>query len=216
MTTSASKQIRLRGPRRRNPALTIGVALVVSAIAAAVLFWSLNASTKTYWAARVDLPAGATVTSDLLTSIDANLGSASSQYLVGGQNPEGKILTEPLAAGQLLPKAALTTESESKWVNLVLQPSVPFSSELKSGSNVDIYVAARTVDASFDAPELLVRGAQVYRIQKSGDVFKAQIPQVELRVPVLQVPAVLAAQAGQASIAVIPGSALASANQGGQ
>jgi Flp pilus assembly protein CpaB len=205
MTSSlhSSKKVRLTSKRRRNPALSIGIALSVAAVLAAAFFAVLSATTHTYLVARVDLPAGATLTQDLLDETSVNLGQASSAYVSSSELAVGKILTRAVKANEFISKSVLSDTPDVEFVNLMVQPAVALSSEIGSGTTVDIYAAAKTLDAKYEAPQILVEGAEVFRITKNAEVFKNQIPLVEVRVSVLQVPAVLAAQAAQSQLAVI-------------
>jgi len=131
----------------RDPRLVIGVVIVaVSVLAGAQLFSSADESVSV-WAARVDLSSGSPVHAEDLARRDVRFSSAvaADRYvLADAAMPVDATMRRTVGAGELLPRAALTSAGNADPGPVTEVPlSVPADAvpeSVEAGSVVDIWV----------------------------------------------------------------------------
>jgi hypothetical protein len=140
-------------PRWTDTRLLLGVLLVLGSVVVGTRVVASAQQTRAVWAVSRDLPAGVTLRDDDVMVAQVRLDDASARYLGAGSPVIGRSLTRPVAAGELLPRAALDAVATGSVGHLLSVPvqSAHFPSGLGRGDVVDVYVTAR--DASATAPE---------------------------------------------------------------
>ena len=200
-------RVQLRSFRGGRTSLILGSTLVVTAVAGVSFSLLGSGGGARYWVARLDLPAGAVLSEDLVELRNANLEQSAKVYLPADAALNGMVLTVPVSAGALLPTASVAEAQSGDaidgLVSVVLQPTSALSSRLRSGSVVDIWSSAKEINGRYGLPTKLVEAAQVFRISKETAAFKDVAPQVELRVAKLSLPGLLAATADEATITLV-------------
>jgi len=198
-------RIQLRAKRTGSgKTVLVGILLAAAGIAAGWYFLFGGQGTHRYWVAKLDLPAGAALSSDVLTAKSYELGDSGSSYLESTDSVQDFVLTEPLAKGQLVGASQVSESATKDMVSVVLQPSTMLASRVRAGSVVKVWTTPKDASGQFELPELLIEVAQVFSVVKPDGVFKAAVPQVELMVPEQSVPALLAAIAAEDAITLIP------------
>jgi hypothetical protein len=132
-------------PRWADLRLILGVVLVLGCVVVGSRVVAGAERLAPVWAADRDLVAGTRLQPGDLRRVDVRLGAASARYLaVGGSDPAGAVLGRALAAGELLPVAALAPGGAGDPVVLVTLPveSSHLPPGLARGDAVDVYVTA--------------------------------------------------------------------------
>lgn len=139
-------------PGWRDPRLWIGVALVTGSVVAGARILADADDMTQVWSASTDLVAGQTVGADDLEATRVRFGDDldRERYLaVGDELPAALTLTRPLAAGELVPAAALGEAADEDAVAVsiaVAAEHVP--PDVVRGSRVDVWVIGdRTLGA---------------------------------------------------------------------
>lgn len=200
---TATNTLRLRSRSKRTPLWAAGFALVIAGVATIGFLYLGGAGGKQYWSAAVDLPAGAVLRPSDLVPVHASFSESDSAYLTDQTNLDGQLLTQPVQAGQLVPAAAVTGEQTASLANVVVQPSAAFSSRIRVGSLVEVWVASKALDGLAVEPQLLLDRAEVYRIGSNDSAIRSAAPAVELRFDKLAVSGVLQAIADESSILLV-------------
>ncbi|MCF6376750.1 SAF domain-containing protein [Nocardioides KLBMP 9356] len=171
----------------RDPRLWIGVVLVTGSVVAGARLLSTADDMTSVWAASSDLAAGQTITADDLRATRLRFDDASDQqrYLgVDEELPATLTLTRPLAAGELVPSAALGEQSDDDAVDVsvaVAAEHVPTG--LGRGSRVDVWVIGDDRGSRSEA-ELVLEDVLVVDAPVVSDSFAAAtVRQLVLAVP---------------------------------
>jgi hypothetical protein len=138
----------LRGPRPawRDPRLWVGIVLVAASVVVGARVLAAADDTVQVWAAASDLGAGERIDTDDLVAQRVRFaeGSALGGYFtVDDELPADLALTRSVAAGELLPRAAVGTPEQAGLVEvpIAVEPElVPPS--VGTGDLVDVYVVA--------------------------------------------------------------------------
>lgn len=131
-------------PGWRDPRLWIGVALVTGSVVAGARILAGADDMTQVWSASTDLVAGQTVDAEDLEATRVSFGDDldRERYLaVDDELPASLTLTRPLAAGELVPVAALgeATDEDAVAVSIaVAAEHVP--TDVVRGSRVDVWV----------------------------------------------------------------------------
>lgn len=199
----------LTGSRRRfvfDPRFLVGVALVVASVAG--VWWVVSAADKTVpvYAARATLPEGGTLRAGDLAVVRVRLGDAARLYERPTPQGVGKaVLARTVAAGELLPVAALRKGQDADTTTVVVPARAPLPRSVAVGERADLWSAQRLERDGFGPPAVLVPGAVVVAVSEStGLAADRSTVSVELRVPARAVAPVLAALAGGDSVSVLP------------
>lgn len=162
---------RLTRPRWLDARLLGGLVLVLVSVAAGAKIVGDAEDGEIVWAASRDLPAGSTLQAGDVEPTSIRLSGSGASYIdASGAPPDGYVLVRDVAAGELVPAAALSDGATGPERRLV---SVPVSlhhypSGLARGDRVDVYVVRpiQPGDSSAPAPDLVLTDAVV---AQSGD-----------------------------------------------
>ena len=155
----------LRGqrPAWRDPRLWIGIVLVAASVVVGARVLAAADDTVQVWSAARDLGAGQRVEADDLVAQRvrfADTDALDGYFTVDDELPADLELTRSVAAGELLPRAAVGTPDETGLVEVpvAVEPElVPPS--VAPGDVVDVYVVAPiSADADADRPRRCPRG----------------------------------------------------------
>ncbi len=141
-------QAALRGqrPAWRDPRLWIGIVLVAASVVAGARLLAAADDTVQVWTAASDLGAGQRVEADDLVAQRVRFADADAlagYFGVDDQLPADLELTRSVAAGELLPRAAVGTPDETGLVELpvAVEPEL-VPPTVGAGDVVDVYVVA--------------------------------------------------------------------------
>lgn len=195
---------RLRLPDART---MLGILLVCAAVAGVLAVLALGRSTTRVYRASADLLVGEPIDAASLELVDVELGATAGAYLADGSLPgDGVVATRPIAAGELVPVAALgAPDVDAATVLVPVSGSLPASAV--PGAAVELWASARSSagSAGREAPIVLVAEARVLRIEAADAVISGLgDTEVELRVPRGDVAAVLGAVGEDALLSIVP------------
>jgi hypothetical protein len=148
---------RLIRTRWRDGRLWLGVALIIVSMVVGSRLISHSDERVTVWRATHDLSVGSFPVD--LEPVAVSLGDADSDYVRAAQSPSG-VLVHPVAAGELLPVAALGVASSAP-MRVITLPIEPLHSPvgLLPGDRVDIWATAE--DSSLPGASRLVESSAV-------------------------------------------------------
>ncbi|MEI8409230.1 MULTISPECIES: SAF domain-containing protein [unclassified Kribbella] len=140
---------RNRRARWKDGRLVLGVLLVaVTALAGAKLLSAAD-DTTTIWAAKHDIPAGTTLTSDDLTTVRVRFTNSedAGRYVAADAELKGLVVTRPVDAGEFVPREAAVSEADNDRIELPLSvASGRLPSDTAAGDDVDIWVVPKDAD----------------------------------------------------------------------
>lgn len=145
--TAAPPAQRSRRPGWRNPRLLLGLLLVAGSVVVGARLMAAADDTVGVWAVARDLPAGATLGQGDLERRAIRFPDAptADSYLAAEDDlPAGTTLNRDLAAGELLPRAAVAEEAGPELVEVPISVAVDdLPATVRQGSVVDIWVAPK-------------------------------------------------------------------------
>jgi hypothetical protein len=153
----------------------MGVAIVAVCVLLGARLLAAADDTVRVWSAAERLAAGTTVTADVLVPQEVRFSSSSlaDRYLsADGALPTGTVLTRDVAAGELLPRAALGAATAEDVVEVPIAPAsdaVPV--DLRVGDVVDVWVAPG--GAGVDAAGSRAAGPRAERVLQQVGVVAA-------------------------------------------
>ncbi len=180
--------VRARRPSWRDPRLAVGLALVcVSVLVGARVLGSADDTVRVL-AAGGDLAAGQRVSRADLTEVRLRFAAEedADRYLGAAQElPKGAVLTRAVGAGELLPRAAVSTDREPLVeLPLAVDPArVPAS--LRAGSLVDVWVTGGDTGRDREAgpTDLLLAEVPVLSVSRAGGLGPGGMRQVVVGIP---------------------------------
>lgn len=180
---------RLRRPRWTDPRLLVGLVLVAVATVTGSRVVSAADDTEPVWAVSAPVRAGDPVRpADLVATPTqiGNDGAGASAYLPAGSAPPGGIYIRDLAAGELVPTAAVgeSTARRGVEVPLSVEPG-DAPSDLAPGDLVDVWAVPAEPAAALAAPPpaaQVLSGVEVVAVAGPAGGLGATGLQVLLRV----------------------------------
>ncbi len=145
-TTRPPRAVRSRAPGWRNPRLLLGLLLVAASVALGARLMAAADDTVGVWAVRRDLPAGATLRSADLERVQVRFpdSTRAEDYVGGTDRPTKQTLNRPVAAGELLPRAAVAEQTGPDLVEVPVSLAADdLPATVRQGSVVDVWVAPK-------------------------------------------------------------------------
>lgn len=192
---SSPAAVRLARARWTDPRLLVGVLLVAFSVLIGSRVVAAADDSRSVWALTHDVVAGTTVTRADVTIRQVRLDGALNPYLeASGAAPVGVVLRRDLAAGELLPAAAVSSadrEPEGLVTVPVGHDRLPLG--LAPGQRVDVYGAVAPTAVGKPAHQALtVGGARVEQVEDAAGRYSAGgQSRVVLAVPAAKVPILL-------------------------
>jgi len=135
---------RTRPPGWRNPRLVVGLLLVAGSVVLGARLLASADDTVGVWVLSRDLPAGALLEEGALESQRVRFPDAATADLylaTTDRPPRGATLDRPLAAGELLPRAAFAGDGGADLVEVPISVgSDDLPATVRQGSAVDVWV----------------------------------------------------------------------------
>lgn len=204
---------RLKAPSWLDGRLVVGVLLVLVSV---VVGAKIIASADRYdavWATSRALAPGTTLGKSDLVRVQVRFKDHGGIYLAAdGPSPAGRVISQPLAAGQLIPLAAVPASPPGA-MRLVTVPvdklHMPRDSDLH-GVQVDLYVTTKSNGDVAPAPRLVLSAVTIAATVTDSALGGTGGSGVVLAVPVAYVNAVVsAAQEGSVDLVRVPDGATA-------
>ncbi|MHB1064742.1 MAG: hypothetical protein ACYC1Z_09715 [Georgenia sp.] len=210
MSSEPPQLRRLRRPTWRDPRLGVGILLVAGSVALGA--WAVDdaAGTTAVYAARADLTPGDPVDVDALVVREVRLGAPEERYLLVADGvPEGAVAARTVGAGELVPRGALGVSDEVDVRPVVVPLGLTVPTDLGPGTVVDLWLTPPAVRAGAAEepvpPELLAADLVVAEVLEDSSIFAGGTGvSVELLVPRLALPDVLAALSSEGDLVVVP------------
>lgn len=221
VTGEAPQARRLRRPTWRDPRLGVGVLLVAASVALGT--WAVDdaAGTTAVYAARADLTPGDPVDADSLVVREVRLGAPEEHYLLVEDGlPAGAVAARTIGAGELVPRAALGVSDDVDVRPVVVPLGLTVPADLRPGTLVDLWLTppdarAGTTEVAVP-PTLLAADLVVAEVLEDSSIFDGGTGvSVELLVPRLTLPDVLAALSSEGDLVVVPTFGAAAPPSGG-
>ena len=137
----------------------LGVALVLASILLGAKLVSSARHTAPIVAARHDLAAGTVLSADDLTVVSARLPDAGDGiYATGPGDLVGRRLSHPVAAGELVPLAAVDSVGMHTTVTVPLEAAA--APDLRKGQRVELWVSVGSCPALVLLPDVAVQAVR--------------------------------------------------------
>ena len=187
-----------------NLRLVLGVVLILAAVLGVVSV-VLNANrTVTVYAAPTPLAAGTAVSINSLARVDVHVGTPTNLYLTPSNGDGEIVITRPIGAGEFIPMSALG-EPDAGIASVVVPLTGSIPASVGVGTDVAVWVARPgEKSGTYAASQVLVESAHVVRVVEDERMIGKGGVQLELRIPISQVSAVLDAIANGSQLQVVP------------
>jgi len=196
------------------------VGVVVVALSVALGSWAVSSASRTVavYAAGTPLTPGTAVGAAELRTVEVRLGAQTDRYLLVEDGlPDEAVVLRTVAAGELVPATALGAATDLAVRAVAVPVTSGLSERIVAGADVDLWhvpeaAAAPSPNAAQDVPdgpgavpEMLVGGVTVAQVDEGeGTLVVGGPTTVHLLVEVDDLPAVLAAVAGEGTLALVP------------
>jgi flagella basal body P-ring formation protein FlgA len=188
--------------------LVLGLALVAASVAAVTVLVGVADSRVAVYAAADALAPGDRVDADDLVERSVALDGSEDLYLLVASTPaDGFVVTQPVAAGQLVPLSAAGSLDGARATSLVLQLTGPVSTVVETGTLVDVWGVAALEQGEFGTPVVLASQATVVRVLEDETLIAGSgggASTVEVLVPRTRVARLLQAIANGDALAAVP------------
>lgn len=196
---------RLSKPSWKDPRLLIGILLVLASVAGVVALVGNAGKTVPVYAAKDALVVGQKITPESFNIVQVQLGDVGGKYL----NP-AMVLGENSVAVRMVPKGELVARSSIGRTDALDRKPAPVTiteplpKEVVVGSHVDVWVALPDERNGFQAPVLMLPGAEVAALNVStGSLGSGKYMQIMVLVSDAQMPKFLGAVANKAKVSVV-------------
>lgn len=167
---------RIERPKWINVRTVLGLALFSASLIAGQQLLSSPVSSTRIWVAANAIPAGATLSSLDLTTVEADLPpEAMKHYALAATDLEGAWVARAIPAGQLVPLDSLTetAPTDSRQLTVPVEAEHAVGGDLQAGDFIDILV---TLDAGRRSARtsVLVSGAEVIGVVEAGGSFGSE------------------------------------------
>lgn len=206
MTSKTAQQERPPRAFWFDPRFAIGIVLVVASIAGVLAVVATADKTTTVYAARGALSVGDHIERTDLVEQSVRLGTVTDRYLTVDAVPaEGLIVTRTIAAGELVPMAAVGNTAGKRLSSIVITVGSTLPAAVDAGSVVDVWASRENDSGVFGPPTVLISSATVVRvIESDGIVAGVGAVNVELLVPRSRTARLLEARANADALSLVP------------
>lgn len=171
---------RLARPRWRDPRLLTGLLLVLLSVVVGARVVGAADERVRVWAVTHDLGPDSRLADGDLAVRSVRLDDTAARYVGADQDPVGRVLTRPVARGELLPVAAVARSAAHPMRRVVVEVDRLGAGGLTKGRVVDVYAvrdpaaasaqaAATGASAGSGRPQLVLSGVTVAEDVRSGD-----------------------------------------------
>jgi hypothetical protein len=196
----------VRRPRRRwtDFRLFVGVILIAASIAGVWAVVAASRRTAPVYVATHTIVPGEHLDADDLTIADVALGRLDGAYLTPKTALSGMVSTRTIPAGELVARDAVQPERDVDVTTVVVQSLAEVPSGVRTGTRVDVWVAAHRESGGYGTPRILVPDAVVASVSRDESMLGDAGASLELVIPRSDVADALEAIAGASAISVVP------------
>lgn len=162
-----------------------GIVLVLASVVLGARVVSAADSSVQVWAVSRDLAAGTTLAGDDLRPVRVRLLTDADRYVRATASLDGRTLTRPVGAGELLPRAAVTTSPSGRLISLPV-PLLHAPDSLRRGLLIDVFATTKSTSGAATSITERVLSAvpvQAVRPPRSGLAGSGADYAVLIRVP---------------------------------
>ncbi|GAA2984623.1 hypothetical protein JOD63_001897 [Microbacterium terrae] len=196
-----------RPPRRGfwgDARFFLGIALVIVSVAGVwLVVGAARATVPVYTAARTIVP-GEPLSADTLRPVEVALGQLEERYFTQDELADGLVATRTIAEGELVPADAVGDAAASRTTSVVVRSAVDVPASVEAGTVVELWAAPLLKGGGYDAPRILVPDATVVSVTRDDSMLGGGAAALELVIPRADVAAMLAAQADDSALSVVP------------
>ena len=165
--------------KEKSPSrLPLAITLVVASFLSAFVLAATSNRGNQYWISKHTLLPGALISTNDVSISKFTLGRSATSYLEKMENPVGTLVLSKITAETLIPKDAISHDGSYGTSQLVplRVASSDLPSGILSGETIDLYwVDSRENNLSVSPPELIVSGAYLVGLDRSGKNFGSDI-----------------------------------------
>lgn len=171
---------RAQTPGWRDPRLVLGVVIVAGCVLLGARILAGADDTVAVWSVRHDVARGASIERDDVAVVRVHfVGSGSERYLPATDDlAPGTVATHDVAAGELLPRSAITTAAASNLVEVPLSVAPDdLPASVRRGATVDVWVTPKVGATSDGGPpraRLALDDVVVVEVPAGGDSLAPQ------------------------------------------
>ena len=156
--------------------------------------------------ARAPLAVGDRVDASDFVLTPVRFDTADDLYLTPDSFPaDGVLITRSIAAGELIPAAAVGTRAGVSLSSIVIEIDGTLATSIGPGAVVDVWSARQNGNGEFGPPSVLVGEASVVRLVEATGLIAGGTGQaIEVLVPKEKVAAVLESVANSDTLALVP------------
>jgi hypothetical protein len=178
-------------------------ALVLLAVAAWLANSNNSSDSQLFFIANRDLPKSTTIDEGSVHATPAQLSESNEMYLKANEGELGKwYLTKPVLAGELIPLSAIASVKEANCTPIILTLGTNLPSEIKVGSNLDIW-AAEQASSVQSVPYEVAVGSELIAIKSSSDGIGQNTESIEVCISIAEVRSVVDAIAKRATVVAV-------------
>ncbi|WP_125132588.1 SAF domain-containing protein [Microbacterium sp. 10M-3C3] len=201
----------LPAPRRRprpfwgDARFLLGIVLIAASIAGVWLVVAAARQTTPVLAAARTIVPGETLDSSDFRAVEVALGAAGDAYLRPQSLDDGAVATRVVAAGELVPAAAIGAADDARVTSIVVDAAADVPESVTSGTRVELWSAPPGEEPStYLEPRILVPEATVAAVRRDDGALAGSGVALELVIPRADVAAALAALADGSVLSVVP------------
>lgn len=189
-----------------DPRFFIGLILVAASVAGSVVLIAVNDHSIRVFAVRDTVSPGQVLAETDLIAVSVRLTAADALYVTPDAFPEeGVMVTRTIAAGELVPRAAVGRASSLDTTAVVLQLTTELPEAVRAGSVLDVWAARKVGSGEFEPPVVIVSAAVVVRLVGGDQLLSSDRgTSVEVLVPRSTVASVLESVANGAALSAVP------------
>lgn len=188
---------RLRARPLNTMLLIIGTGTILVLLAVA----GLNRPVPSYLVALGNLPPGTAVSSETANEVQLDLKGLAASYATK-DDVSGKVLLQPVAAGELIPKRILGEQLANNQTAIRFTPKLKPASPILLGSRVTVWQVVE-METSFES-QLLVPSALVTDLLYGEGLFAGELPEVEVVVTDTEAQLLLSAISAESDVYLLP------------
>jgi hypothetical protein len=158
MSTVSPVARRLRSPSWFDLRLVVGVALVLASVLGGVAVVSAADRTDRFWAVTRDVSAGIVLTRDDVRPVAVRIAPAREAYFSTRTPVIGQTVIRSVAAGELLPRAAVGDATPSTTVTIPLSADV--APRIKAGQRITVWVSTKACPSATVLADTAVQSVQ--------------------------------------------------------
>ncbi|NHI17425.1 SAF domain-containing protein [Microbacterium excoecariae] len=193
-----------RRRRRLDPRLFVGIVLVLGSVAGVWAIVDGARHTEPVLVAREALVPGQAVTAGDVEAVDVQLATSQGAYLTPDDLADGVVAVRTIAAGELVPAAAVGAAGTAGTTTVVVRSALEAPAGVVPGTPVELWAAPLVAPGSYGEPIVVVERAVVAAVLEDDGVVADPGSRLELVIARDEVAEVLGHTAGGSALSAVP------------